>query len=92
MSIAINIRPAALEPPDAATYVALSVTTVERLVREGKFPKPRQLSGRRVGYLVRELDSWLDDCPVSDLLPPPNTSRRAAKGSMPGLQDAQPGV
>jgi len=73
----VSIRPGALELPDAAAFVSLSVATVERQVREGTFPKPRQLSGRRVGYLVEELEEWLRTRPVSDQLPPPNTSRRA---------------
>ena len=72
----IQIRPGALELDIAAEYVSLSVSTVEKLVRESQFPKPRLLSGRRVGYLVRELDEWLEARPVSNLPPPPNTSRR----------------
>lgn len=74
----VSIRPGALELPDAAAFVSLSAASVERLVREGTFPKPRQLSGRRVGYLVEELEEWLRARPVSEQLPPPNTSRRAS--------------
>ena len=84
-----KIRPAALEQNDAATFLALSVSTLERLVRQGEFPKPRQLSGRRVGYLVRELEAWLEARPVSELLPPPNTSRRG-KAATP--QHSAPGA
>lgn len=71
-----NVRPlvpACLDKPDAARYCSLSVSSVERLLREGDFPKPRLLSGKRVGYLVRELDAWLESRPVAELLPPPNT-------------------
>jgi prophage regulatory protein len=81
---AVRIAPAALDLTDAAMYLSLSEATLERLVREGSAPKPRQLAGRRVGYLVRELDEWLESRPVSAQLPPPNTSRRKAGG--PGLQ------
>ena len=70
------IRPAAIDLASAAAFVSLSEATVERLVREGGFPKPRLLSGRRVAYLVRELEAWLEDRPVSDLPPPRNTSRQ----------------
>ncbi|MBO9679510.1 MAG: AlpA family phage regulatory protein [Acidovorax sp.] len=73
----VSIRPGALELPDAAAFVSLSVATVERMVREDSFPKPRQLSGRRVGYLVEELEAWLRNRPVSDQLPPPKTTRQA---------------
>ena len=68
----VTITPAALDAEQAALYVALSKTTVESLVRSGEFPKPRQLSPRRVGFLVAELDAWLASRPVSELLPPPN--------------------
>jgi prophage regulatory protein len=51
-------------------------------VRKGEFPKPRQLSARRVAYLVREVDEWLESRPVSDQPPPPNSQYgRAGKPS-----------
>lgn len=56
--------------------VALSESTVEKLVRENEFPKPRVLSGRRVAWLVREIEEWAENRPVSELLPPKNTSGR----------------
>ena len=74
----LKIRPVALKQDDAANFLALSVSTFECLVRQGDFPKPRQLAGRRVGWLVRELEEWLESRPVSNQLPPPNTNRRAA--------------
>ncbi|MDN4039908.1 AlpA family phage regulatory protein [Massilia sp. YIM B02443] len=49
---------------------------MKRLVREGNFPKPRQLSGRRVVWLVREIQDWAEARPISDLSPPANTNRR----------------
>ena len=69
----IPIRPAVLEKERAAQFVSLSVSTLEKLQREGNFPRPRLLSDKRVGYLVRELEEWLESRPVSDQLPPPNT-------------------
>ena len=88
----MHFRPAALEKEQAAQFVSLSVSTLEKLLREGQFPRPRLLAGRRTGYLVRELEEWLESRPVSDQLPPPNTGaikafrrRRAGK-----LQDALP--
>jgi len=44
-----------------------------RMAREGQFPKRRQLSGQRVGWLVREVQEWAESRPVSNLPPPPNT-------------------
>lgn len=72
------MKPIYLELDAVAGAVALAASTVQRLVREGAFPKPRQLSGRRVAWLVREVEEWAEARPISDLPPPPNTSRRLA--------------
>ncbi|MFC5548161.1 helix-turn-helix transcriptional regulator [Massilia aerilata] len=68
------MKPIYLELEAVAAAVALAATTVQRLVRDGEFPRPRQLSGRRVGWLVREIEEWAEARPVSDLPPPPNTA------------------
>ena len=65
-----------LELDAVAGAVALASSTVQRLVRENAFPKPRQLSGRRVAWLVREVEEWAEKRPISELPPPPNTGRR----------------
>lgn len=69
-SAVIAIQPAALDLEAAAQFVSLTPSTVQKLTREGAFPKPRLLSPRRVGYLVRELQEWMDSRPVADLPPP----------------------
>ncbi len=70
------IKPAYLDRDAAARYVSLSVITIERMVARGDFPAPRQLGGRRVGWLVRELDAWCEARPVSSNLPPVNCGGR----------------
>ena len=72
----ITVKPAYLDLPAVCGFVALSESTLQKLVREEQFPKPRILSGRRVGWLVRELEDWAESRPVSDLLPPANTGAR----------------
>ena len=47
---------------------------------------PRQLSGRRVAYLLKELDEWLESRPVSDLPSPVNCEF----GSADHLNKAKP--
>lgn len=59
-----------LDLPSVAEAVSLSESVVKKLVREKKFPQPRQLSGRRVAWLVREVEAWVEARPVSELLPP----------------------
>ena len=58
----IPITPVFLDLPTVAQVVALSAATIERLEREGQFPKRRQLSGQRVGWLVREVQEWAVPC------------------------------
>lgn len=60
---------------------ALSDNTIDALMRAGDFPKPRQTSGRRVAWLLRELREWAESRPVSDLPPPPNTGGRKGQVS-----------
>lgn len=67
------------DKPGVAEALSVSQSTVEKLTREcSDFPKPRQISGRRVGWLVKEVEAWAEKRPVSDLPPPPNTG--ASKG------------
>lgn len=70
----IPVTPIFLDLPTVAEVVALSESTVQELVRQGQFPQPRQTSGRRVGWLVKEVQAWAESRPVSSLPPPPNTS------------------
>lgn len=72
----MTLRPIYLDLQGVCQVTSLSESTIEKLVREGSFPKPRLLSGRRVGWLLREVEAWCEDRPVSELLPPVNTSRR----------------
>lgn len=70
------MRPLYVDLPTVASIVALSETSVQKLVREEQFPKPRAVSSRRVAWLVREIEEWAEARPVSNFLPPKNTSRR----------------
>lgn len=65
-----GIRPAYLDLSAVSNFVALSESSIQKLTRENEFPKARQLSGRRVGWLVRELDEWAEARPLADMLPP----------------------
>jgi prophage regulatory protein len=84
--------PIIMDLPTVAEVLMLSESTVQLLVRQGEFPQPRQLSGRRVGWLVREVTEWAESRPVSQLLPPPNTSApkpRPRKGDAAGVMMTQ---
>lgn len=66
-----------LDLATVAETLSVSISTIQKLTREcPDFPKPRQLSARRVGWLAKELVAWAERRPVSDLAPPPNTSAK----------------
>lgn len=71
-----------------ALLPALSRSTIEEERRQGRFPAPRQLSGRRVGWLVNEIEEWLANRPVSELPPPPNTSAKKPRQPLRGAPTA----
>lgn len=77
------INPKFFNLSDVAMYCTLSVSTLEKCVRQGTFPKPRLLSPHRVGWLVSEVDAWCESRPVSELLPPRNTGAKKPKKTTP---------
>jgi prophage regulatory protein len=68
----VTMRPLYLDLDGVAEALSLSKTTVQKMVRTNEFPRPRALSGRRVGWLVREIEEWAEARPLSDMLPPPS--------------------
>jgi prophage regulatory protein len=70
-----------LELEDAAAASSISPSTLQRLVRAGEFPAPRQISGRRVGWLTKEIEAWCEARPLSAQLPPENTGNRSKKNT-----------
>ena len=49
-----------IRDPECEKLSGLSRTTRWRLERDGKFPKRRQISPNGVGWLLSEIQSWLD--------------------------------
>jgi len=80
--------PMVLDLPGVATTLCVSVSTVQQMVREGHFPEPRQLSGRRVGWLAIEVATWAASRPKSTQLPPPNTGARKPRPTQAAAQAA----
>lgn len=70
------MKPIYVDLPSVASLVTLATATIQRMVREGVFPKPRQLSANRVAWLLREVEEWAEERPVSDLPPPTNCGRK----------------
>ena len=70
-----KIKPAFFDRAAVAEYVSLSIGTMESLIQKGVFPSPRQLTEKRVGWLVREVDEWAETRPKSSNLPVANCGR-----------------
>ncbi len=77
------------ELPEVTT---LSMSTIEEEIRQERFPKPRQIAGRRVGYLVEEVIEWARSRPVSDLPPPENTGAKKPRAAAPAPRAAHQGA
>ena len=55
-----------LSVDEAAQRLGISRRALYRLVAAGKLPRPRQLPGRRVAFLVTDLTAWAESLPETD--------------------------
>ncbi|MEX3636001.1 helix-turn-helix transcriptional regulator [Paraburkholderia sp. BR14320] len=67
-----DVKPVYLDREAVARFVSLSEPSVQKLVREKKFPQPRLISAHRVAWLISEVEEWARERPVASLLPPPS--------------------
>ena len=49
-----------LRTADAALYIGLAPSTLEKMRLRGDGPKFTRLGARAVGYCLADLDAWLD--------------------------------
>lgn len=61
-----SLPPRLLTREAAAAYVSVSGGTFDKMIDEGTMPKPRKISGTRIGWDVRELDAAVDALPHRD--------------------------
>ena len=50
-----------LTPKAVCERIALSRATLDRMVAEGKFPKPIRLTERRLAYEEAKVSEWMAD-------------------------------
>jgi prophage regulatory protein len=50
--------------PELLALTGLSRSTVRRLENEGGFPTPRRIGRRTVGWLLSEIQHWLQALPA----------------------------
>lgn len=63
---------------DIPAVLRVSADTISALERAGRFPRKRQISPGRSGYLAAEVHAWAAATPVSEILPPANCGGRGA--------------
>ena len=59
-----TLAPRLINREAAAAYVNLSPNTFDEMVKAGKMPSPKQLTGRRLAWDVRALDVAVDHLPT----------------------------
>ena len=69
----IYLEPLILAKPDAAAFISVYESMVDKLVAQKRLKPPRKISSGRAGYLVADLKEFVQGLHVSDLLPPPNS-------------------
>ena len=63
-------KPKVLNQKQLTEITGLSAVTVWRREKIGEFPRRRQLGSRRVGWLTREVDEWIEATPESQITSP----------------------
>ncbi len=79
MSTDVRVEPVYVDLATASAITTLAESTIQAMVTRNEFPAPRELSGRRVGYLYAEILEWARARPRSTMLPPPNTGAKKSK-------------
>jgi hypothetical protein len=75
------MRPSVLRTPDAARYVGLTASTLEKMRLTGAGPRFIRLGLRAVGYAIGDLDAFVDAgrrSSTSDLGTPPRRTGETA--------------
>lgn len=81
MQQGVSTPPIYVDLQTTAALTTLATSSIQAMAARGEFPRPRMLSGRRVAWLYREVMDWAEQCPPSDLPPPPNTGAKKPRKS-----------
>ena len=46
---------------EVSNLIGISVSTINRGVKEGTFPPKHKLSAQRVGFLKYQIDQWIEE-------------------------------
>ena len=76
------MSPKILNVKQLSEVTGLSPVTIWRKEKKGEFPARRQLGSRRVGWLTREIDEWLEATPKSEITSPKKGQLKNEKKSI----------
>jgi predicted DNA-binding transcriptional regulator AlpA len=68
-----TLAPRLINRDAAAAYVNVSPNTFDELVKAGKMPAPKLITGKRKAWDVRALDLFVDNLPVAGETTPDDT-------------------
>ncbi|MDN7127394.1 AlpA family phage regulatory protein [Pseudidiomarina sp. 1APR75-33.1] len=57
--------PKILKSSDLAQVLSVSESTLFRMRKDPSFPKPKQIHKRCVGWLDKDIEKWLEQCPAA---------------------------
>ena len=46
---------------EVSKLIGISVSTLNRLIKRGEFPKKVKISPRRIMFMKKEIDKWIND-------------------------------
>jgi predicted DNA-binding transcriptional regulator AlpA len=68
-----TLAPRLISREAAAAYVCVSPNTFDRMIDDGRMPRPKRLGDRRIAWDVRELDAAIDRLPAETMGPGDDT-------------------
>ena len=61
-----TLAPRLISREAAAAYLSISATLFDRMVEDGRMPRPKMLGGKRRAWDVQALDAAIDRLPIQD--------------------------
>lgn len=66
MSTIENTSPYVISRPEVERLTSLHKSSIYRLMKEGKFPKPLRLSTMRVAWRLKDIEAWIESLETDD--------------------------
>jgi prophage regulatory protein len=64
----MQTTPYIIDRHEVERITSLRKTTIYRLMKEGKFPKPLRISSMRVAWRLKDIEEWIESLNTADTL------------------------